>query len=322
MINGIYRPDSGVIAVKGKVGALIEVGAGFHPLLSGRENIYVSASILGMNNQEIEGKIASIIRFAELGDFIDMPVKNYSSGMYVRLGFSIVAHLDPDILLIDEVLAVGDTAFRSKCYQAIDRLRGNCAIAFVGHNMQQMTRVCDRAIVLESGKVGYEGEVSSAIAYFNEGVVKDLDLQREEAGTGQAQVLEFLVSVDGEVRKEVSHGEDLEISVTLELENDLEDIVINLSFTNAEEFLVLQCTNQGFMRVDLPAGETCYKTLIPSLPLVSGIYKMSLLVQSADLLVPYAWIKNIQKMTVQSEVASNAPIRLPVTWHQDTVQRM
>ncbi len=115
MLNGIFWPDKGRITVRGRVGALIEVGAGFHPLLSGRENIYVNAAILGMGKKEVDRKFDSIVAFADIGDFLDAPVKHYSSGMFVRLGFAVAVHCDPDILLVDEVLAVGDTAFQSKC---------------------------------------------------------------------------------------------------------------------------------------------------------------------------------------------------------------
>ncbi|MBU1932314.1 MAG: ABC transporter ATP-binding protein, partial [Candidatus Omnitrophica bacterium] len=125
MLSGILRPTKGEIKINGKLSALLEVGAGFHPDLTGRENIYLSGAIIGMKKKEIERKIDSIIEFSELGDFIDTPVKRYSSGMYVRLGFSISAHMDPDILLLDEVLAVGDMGFQAKCIERIKQLEAN-----------------------------------------------------------------------------------------------------------------------------------------------------------------------------------------------------
>jgi len=122
MLNGIYRPDDGEITVRGRVAALIQIGAGFHPMLTGRENIFVNGSILGMSKAEIERKLDAIVDFAGVGEFIDLPVKHYSSGMYVRLGFSIAAHLEPEVLLVDEVLAVGDAEFRAKSMERMWRM--------------------------------------------------------------------------------------------------------------------------------------------------------------------------------------------------------
>jgi lipopolysaccharide transport system ATP-binding protein len=316
MINGIFMPDEGSITVKGKVGALIEVGAGFHPMLSGRENIYISASILGMQKDEIDEKLESIIEFSELEEFIDMPVKNYSSGMYVRLGFAIVAHLEPDILIIDEVLAVGDMSFRSKCYREIDRLRKKCAIIFVSHSMQQISRVCDRVCYLERGELVFSGDTASAINQFNQGTAQKISSNREEAGTGEVRIHDFSISRDGTAVTTVSHGDELEVLSTLNASRPISDVVVNLAFYSTDETLVMQCTNQGVNGVDLPEGKTTHKTVIPYLPLVSGIYNITVLVQSSDLLVPYAWTKQLGSIIVESNLTSNAPVRLPVEWHQ------
>lgn len=164
ILNGLYTPDKGQIVMKGKVGALIELGAGFNPILTGRENIYNNASILGFKRKEIEQKIDSIIEFSEIEKFIDMPVQNYSSGMKVRLGFAVAAHLEPDVLIIDEVLAVGDMAFSLKCFKKIDELLSNTAIIFVSHNMTQVSRICNQLILLDYGKIDYQGfDISKGI---------------------------------------------------------------------------------------------------------------------------------------------------------------
>ena len=135
MLNGIFWPDKGKITVKGKVGALIEVGAGFHPLLTGRENIYINAAILGMTKEEVDKKFDEIVEFADIGDFLDVPVKHYSSGMFVRLGFAVAVHCEPDILLVDEVLAVGDSSFRKKSSERMKHFikNGNKSIVIVTH---------------------------------------------------------------------------------------------------------------------------------------------------------------------------------------------
>lgn len=169
IINGLYAPDKGIISMKGKVGALIELGAGFNPILTGRENIYNNAAILGFNRAEIDSKMQSIIDFSEIGDFLDMPVQNYSSGMRVRLGFAVAAHLEPDILIVDEVLAVGDLGFILKCFNKIDEILPNTAVIFVSHNMPMISRICTHIILMDHGQVEYQGsDISKGIElYYN-----------------------------------------------------------------------------------------------------------------------------------------------------------
>ena len=147
MLNGVVLPDKGKIVIRGRVGALIELGAGFHPMLTGRENIYINGAILGLSKGDIERKFDEIVSFAELETFVDSPVKFYSSGMYVRLGFAVAVHLKPDVLLIDEVLAVGDDHFRSKCTHKIAQaISDGAALIFVSHNMNDIICVCDKAV--------------------------------------------------------------------------------------------------------------------------------------------------------------------------------
>ena len=157
VLNGLYAPDKGQIVMKGKIGALIELGAGFNPILTGRENIYNNASILGFTRKDVEEKIDCIIEFSEIEQFIDMPIQNYSSGMKVRLGFAIAAHLEPDILIIDEVLAVGDLGFVLKCFNKIDELLPNTALIFVSHSMPMISRICNEIILMDHGNVEYYG---------------------------------------------------------------------------------------------------------------------------------------------------------------------
>ncbi|MFH0988338.1 MAG: polysaccharide ABC transporter ATP-binding protein [Parcubacteria group bacterium] len=153
MLNGIFWPDKGKITISDRVGALIAVGAGFHPLLTGRENIYINAAILGMTKKEVNEKFDDIVRFADIGDFLDTPVKNYSSGMFVRLGFAVAVHSESSILLVDEVLAVGDLAFQSKCFGKINELcKKGTTIVLVSHNMETIAQYADRVLYLDRGK--------------------------------------------------------------------------------------------------------------------------------------------------------------------------
>lgn len=158
IINGLIMPDTGAVTLRGSVGALIELGAGFNPILTGRENIYNSAAVLGFSRKEVNAKIDNIIAFSEIEDFIDTPVQNYSSGMKVRLGFAVAAHLEPDVLIVDEVLAVGDLGFVLKCFQKIDQILPKTAMIFVSHNMPMVSRICNQIILMDHGLGQYQGE--------------------------------------------------------------------------------------------------------------------------------------------------------------------
>jgi lipopolysaccharide transport system ATP-binding protein len=167
LLTKILKPTMGHCKVRGRVSALIEIGAGFHPDLTGRENLYLQGAILGMSRQEVTRKMDAIVDFAGIPDFIDTPVKRYSSGMNARLGFAIAAHVDPDVLLIDEVLAVGDFVFQQKCYDRLAQFRrAGAAIVFVSHSMQAIVSLCDRAIMLRPGRDAVIGPVSDVAALY------------------------------------------------------------------------------------------------------------------------------------------------------------
>jgi len=169
ILNGVYAPDAGRIQIRGRVGALIAAGAGFAPMLSGRENVYVNGALLGLTTQEIDGLMDEIIAFSELGHFIDLPVKNYSSGMYVRLGFAIAALSRPDVLLMDEVLAVGDLNFQKKCFDHILQLkRQGTAIVLVSHSLGAIWSVCDRGLFMDRGKSLLDGPVEGVIRAYDD----------------------------------------------------------------------------------------------------------------------------------------------------------
>lgn len=199
MLSGIILPDKGTIEINGQVGALIELGAGFHPMLTGRENICINGSILGLTKKEIDAKLNSVVDFAELHEFIDTPVKFYSSGMFVRLGFAIAVHLKPDLMLIDEVLAVGDFAFRQKCAEKINEMRENTTIIFVSHNMRDILMLCSRAIVLDRGKAVFKGTSEEAVDFYLDSIdgVKEAK-QEEKVARKTAEIKESRSSLYGE----------------------------------------------------------------------------------------------------------------------------
>lgn len=164
LIAGVSKPTSGTITVKGRIAPLIELGAGFHPELTGRENVFLNGVILGMSRKEIKEKFKEIIDFAELWDFIDQPVKHYSSGMYLRLAFAVAIHTDPEILLVDEILAVGDASFQRKCYQKIEELKKNyVTIVMVTHTLRSVEKYCDRAVLLSHSQTLAIGDTNKIL---------------------------------------------------------------------------------------------------------------------------------------------------------------
>src|SRR5215203_5850897 len=167
LLYNITAPTKGRITINGRLAALIEVASGFHPDLTGRENVFLNGSLLGMKRGEISRKLDSIVDFAGVSAFIDTPVKRYSSGMYLRLGFSIAAHLDPDILLLDEVLAVGDAQFQSKCIERVNQLKhAGTTIVFISHDLRAVQQLCDRVILLKKGQIEADGDPAETIAFY------------------------------------------------------------------------------------------------------------------------------------------------------------
>jgi len=166
LINGIMKPDAGSVMTRGRIAGLIATGAGFHPQLTGRENVYLNAAILGMTEAETRRKFDDIVEFADIGRHLDAPVGNYSSGMFARLGFSVAIHVDSDIFLADEVLAVGDRPFKKKCMERMNEIRDSGRTLFyVSHAAGSVRKMCDRVIVLEKGRVGFDGDVDEGIRY-------------------------------------------------------------------------------------------------------------------------------------------------------------
>lgn len=183
LINGVMRPDAGQIRTRGRIAGLIATGAGFHPQLSGRDNLYLNGAILGMSEAEINRKFDEIVEFADIGKFLETPVSHYSSGMYARLGFSIAIHVDADIFLADEVLAVGDRPFKKKCMAKMQEIRRQgTTIFYVSHASSSVRAMCDRVLVLESGHLNFDGPVDEGIHYLQ---YDDDDETREAIADGE-----------------------------------------------------------------------------------------------------------------------------------------
>jgi ABC-2 type transport system ATP-binding protein len=224
LLAGVFKPTSGRLAVSGQVGSLLELGAGFHQDFTGRDNIYLSASIYGLRKQEVDRRFDSIVEFSELERFIDLPVRTYSAGMYMRLGFSIAVNIDAEVLLLDEVFAVGDEAFQRKCVERIlEFKRQGKTIAFVSHSGAALERMCDRALLLRQGVVEYDGETGEAIRRYQELLAGEEDPAEraaglQEWGTGESQVSDVrLETAAGDVRDDFMPGD--RVILRLKVEN-------------------------------------------------------------------------------------------------------
>jgi ABC-type polysaccharide/polyol phosphate transport system ATPase subunit len=223
VLAGIIRPTAGAVRVEGRVGSLLELGAGFHPDFSGRENVFLNGSIQGLRRAEIRQRFDEIVAFAEIEDAIDRPVRTYSSGMAMRLGFAIAAFLRADVLLLDEVFAVGDENFQRKCFGVIAAFKNEGGtILFVSHDAQAVERLCERSILLTAGEKAYDGPTHEAIARYRRLLADDLDPAERSAGlqewgTGEAQITAArLLDVDGEERVQFLAGEPFRLEVDLE----------------------------------------------------------------------------------------------------------
>lgn len=304
MINGIFWPDKGIIRVRGRIGALIAVGAGFHPMLSGRENIFVNAAILGMTKREVIKKFDAIVDFADIGDFLDTPVKHYSSGMFVRLGFAIAAHCEPDILLVDEVLAVGDAKFQRKCLNHLTELRKQgTSFILVSHNMQSVEGVASRGIAFSRGRSIYQGDVTEAIAKYElmmltEGVDSEtpaysehqdadaLKLVKKYHGYGTDEVIVesvHLLGEDGKPRKNFYSEESVTAKFVVNFSvRDLCRLLVN--FINERDLVCLGTTQV----VDSRPGRYRISIRFNPVQLSTGRYKITLHVFDSSFTTPYS----------------------------------
>lgn len=279
VIAGIYRPTSGSVSVRGRMSALLELGAGFHPELTGRENITLNASILGLSRSDIEAATDQIIEFADLGDHIDAPVKVYSSGMYVRLGFAIAVAVDPEILVIDEVIAVGDEEFQRKCFDHLHTLRkSGSTIVLVSHSLASIESMCDEAVWVDHGRVRSSGRARDVVRQYVDHV-NQVEVQTDDQtglihlGSGDALIKD--VSFHGSSSGVINPGEALEVVVTYESTTDIDDVIVGLAFTDESGVRVAgpNSHESGLLRLPAGPGEVTFRC--EELVLMPGRYTVS-----------------------------------------------
>jgi lipopolysaccharide transport system ATP-binding protein len=282
ILNGIFWPDRGHVLIRGKVGALIEVGAGFHPLLTGRENIFINGAILGMSRREVNDKFDQIVDFADIGDFLDSPVKHYSSGMHVRLGFAIAVHCHPDILLVDEVLAVGDEGFQRKCFDKIGELKeNNCTTVIVSHNMHSISSFSDHILLLNHGQAEYFQTPHDGITRYSRLFIKQSNSEIEKNCSGNDSIR--FVHVETSPQK-LSPGNSFSFRLAYEAQRDFPDIEIDTAIRNESDNdprLYFQATNRAFdRRIDINRGAGTLEVTLEDIPLCQSQSKIILAIWS------------------------------------------
>jgi len=320
MLNGLIKPDKGSITMRGRVGALIELGTGFNPILTGRENIYSNGAVLGFTKKEINEKFDAIVDFAEIGEFLDTPVQNYSSGMRVRLGFAVASHMEPDVLLVDEVLAVGDMGFILKCYNRMDKLLQNTAVILVSHNMPQIARMATQIMLMEKGEgLYFAGEASLGITeYYKRYKLEIVDFQNSD----KAILQNVRVGNDRKMsdRTEdcvVEYGDDIYVEIEIKLLQKVKKPHLSLALYDQEQRIFAQIWNfMEYIDIEDCSGELKVRTKISRNNFAQGKYSITVIL-SDEATASGETLLRIQSaiyFTVNSKVHGWAPIQMESEW--------
>lgn len=290
-LSRIIEPTEGRAIIRGKIASLLEVGTGFHPELSGRENIFFNGSMLGMSKSEIKKKFDTIVEFAEVEKFIDTPVRFYSSGMYVRLAFSVAAHLDPDVLILDEVLSVGDAAFQKKSLAKITAtMEAGATVLFVSHSMSSVRQLCNRGILLKNGHVEFAGDIDELAETYIDSMQKDIAKISELKSTWEDKVADndyiipskmYLVDDSNKVVKHpTSNIKDYWVTIEADVKQASEMLTIGIGIYNFHKTLIFSSYPSDMLKTmgtTLPKGKIKMRAKIPKYLLNSGKYKIALL---------------------------------------------
>ena len=323
LIAGIFAPTEGRLEVEGTIGSLLELGAGFHPDFTGRENIYLSASIYGLPRRVVDERLEEIIAFSELEEFIDLPVRTYSSGMYMRLGFAIAAHIEADILLLDEVFAVGDEAFQRKCVDRVLRFRQEGGtVCFVSHDAAAVERLCERAVLLTHGRVEYDGSTDEALKRYHaklaaEESPEELRAGLREWGSGEVRVEDVRV----ENADAVASGSALVVRLRLLVEAAVEPPRLSLELRDSGGGLLassaLDLEQVGW---DGATGERALRFTVDRLPLAEGRFQLGITLTDRSGGKRYHRIDRAAEFSVTSSDEDRGLLRLEGEWSSDGVE--
>jgi ABC-2 type transport system ATP-binding protein len=317
LIAGIFQPTGGRLEVAGEVGSLLGLGAGFHPDFTGRENVYMNGAIHGLSRSYVHERLEEIVSFAELEEFFDVPVRTYSSGMYMRLGFALATHLDPDILLLDEVFAVGDEAFQRKCFGKILELRERGrTIVFVSHAAPAVERVCERAILLTSGRVAHDGAAREVIKHYQQLIAgEEASAQQHAWGTGEATVVGVrLEGSDGEEQRQFLSGGPLAVRLAIELSPNVSPPRVAVEFRDANGGLLgaSEATAEELGWETGRSREVCFE--VPRLPLSDGLFRLSVALGDPHSTRQYHRLDSAAEFTVFPDEHSRGWFRFEGDW--------
>lgn len=335
LITGVISPSSGEVIVNGKISAILELGAGFNPEYTGRENIYLNGLMMGYTREEMDEKINSIIDFADIGTFIEQPVKVYSSGMFARLAFAVSINVEPDILIVDEALAVGDIRFQTKCIEKMKELKSNgTTILFVSHATEQVKRFCNKAVWIKEGKVKAEG-ASSEIVDLYEDYMKHGNDYFGAANTNSVAVNRAFDKSDEETiilpedpnilasitnvnitKDELKSFDQLEIEVIYEIyENFIEDILIGVAlYTPKRDYIFGPNTHLEKIEIPKSFGRHSIKYIVPKLPLMGGTYCIDVGIFSNEGLICLNYKENANQFVVTNDYFSEGLVYLNHRW--------
>jgi ABC-type polysaccharide/polyol phosphate transport system ATPase subunit len=329
LVAGIIKPTRGRVATGGRVGSLLELGAGFHPDFTGRENIFLNGSVHGLRRAQIRERFDEIVAFAELEHAIDRPVRTYSSGMYMRLGFAIAAHLDADTLLLDEVFAVGDEAFQRKCFGRIAAFKQQGGtIVFVSHDASAVERLCERGVLLTRGELSFDGGVREAIVRYRRELATDLDPAERTAGlrewgTGEAQIRDArLLGVDGESREQFLAGEPLVLALAVDASSPIPPPRLHLELRDDADLLVAEeVADTEPLGWNGETSRLGLRLEIPDPPLSFGRFHLRLGLLAADDRLLHQ-LDDALVFVVYPDGEGRGLVRLEGRWSSDTKQEV
>jgi lipopolysaccharide transport system ATP-binding protein len=320
LLSRITLPTHGRLELRGRIATLLEVGTGFHPELTGRENIYLNGAVLGMRRAEIAKKYDEIVEFSGVERFLETPVKRYSSGMFVRLGFAVAAHLDPDVLLVDEVLAVGDAEFQRKCLGKMREAAGEGrAVIFVSHNLAAVQRLCSRALLIEGGRIKLDGSPDQVVERYmaisrpgSGGGVTTIPDDVDRIGSGEARLRRVVLhDAAGNPVENIGFGQPLRVTATYEVLRPLTDVCFEVGIFSAEgtKFATAQSVDRGRPWLDVPAGwyeisaEISFDLLLHEFHLGLAINRMT----GATI----DWVERAQSFTVSNDSSGDESYQWP-----------
>jgi ABC-type polysaccharide/polyol phosphate transport system ATPase subunit len=326
LIGGIIKPSAGRVEVGGRVASLLELGAGFHPEFTGRENVFLNGALHGLSRAEIRERMDEIVEFAGIGHYVELPVRTYSAGMYMRLGFAVAAHVDADVLLLDEIFAVGDEEFQRKCFGRISQFKQHGGtIVFVSHDAASVERLCERAVLLRGGLVDFDGPTHEAILRYRSHLAEDRDPAERGAGltewgSGEARIAEVsLQGADGEERMQFVAGEQLTVRLRVVSDRSVPPPQLQFELREWGGALIAGGSHDTSVLGWDGAGEQVFRFDVDELPLAEGRFKLRFGLVSADGAHLYHWLDDALRLYVIPQERDAGLVRLEGRWTREEI---